>query len=110
MQRLSGPIAVEFLLILMASAVLAGVKGEKEWSKWCSRCRRRMVWRSSGSWVCGLMEVNCLVKYLAMAEGLVQVLVLPLGLVKVMGWFGGVRVRVPDMALIMVQKPRRLSL
>ena len=30
MERLSGPVAVEFLLTLMASVVFAGVKGERE--------------------------------------------------------------------------------
>ena len=36
-ERLSGPVAVEFLLSFMVSEVLAGVKGENEWSSWCSR-------------------------------------------------------------------------
>ena len=54
------------------------------------------------------MEVNCLVKYFAIAEALVQVLVVPSGVMKVMGWLGGVRVLFPDRDLIRVQKPRIL--
>ena len=69
-ERFSGPVAVEFLLYFMASVVFAGVKGETEWSNWCSWCRLRSVLRSSGSWVCRLTEVNCLVKYLSIADGL----------------------------------------
>ena len=69
---------------------------KKEWSSWCSRCKRRNVTQSSGSWACGLTEVNCFVKYFVIADGLVQVLKPPSWLVKLMGCLGGMRVRLPD--------------
>ena len=92
MQRLSGPVAMEFLLLFLASEVFVGVKGEKEWSSWCTRCRRRSVLQSSGSRVWGFTEVNCLVENFAMADGLVHVITAPSWLVKLIGWFGGKRV------------------
>lgn len=47
--------------------------------------------------------MNCLVKRLAIADGLVYVLVVPFRFVKLMGWFGGTRVLLPDKDLIRVQ-------
>ena len=96
MQRLAGPVVVEFLHCFIASEVSAGVNGEKEWSSWCSRCKRLNVTRISGFWAYGLTEVNYFVKYFAMADGLEQVLTAPSWLVKLMGWLGGMRVRLPD--------------
>ena len=84
--RLSGPVAVEFLHCFMASEVSAGVKGEKEWSSWRSRCKCLNVTQSSGSWACGLTEVNCSVKYFVMADDLMQVLTAPSRLVKLIGF------------------------
>ena len=48
--------------------------------------------------------MNCLVKRLAMAVCLVQVLEDPSGYRKVMGWFGGGREFLPDSAPSRVQK------
>ena len=50
--------------------------------------------------------MNCFVKFLAMAEGLVQVFVVPSRPEKLIGWFGGTRVRLPDKDLIMDQNLR----
>ena len=69
-ERLLGPVAVEFLLYFMASVVFAGVKGRKSSRNCCCWCRLRSILLSSGSWVCRMTEVNCLVKYLSIADGL----------------------------------------
>ena len=44
--------------------------------------------------------MNCCVKYLAIAEGLVQVLTAPSRFENLIGWFGGMRVHLPDNDLI----------
>ena len=61
----------------------------------------RRVW---GSLSCVAILVNCLVKRLAMADCLVQVLEVPSEDRKVMGWLGGGRVFLPDSELSRDQK------
>ena len=87
---LSGPAAVEFLLSLMAFDTESGVKGEKFgsslWVLWISL----MVFLVSGSCWWLSIDVNCLLKFFAIACGLEKVLSW-----KLIGWFGGVRVSLP---------------
>ena len=99
----SGPVVEEFLHCRMMVAVWSGEKGVKLWSMGWLRLTWRRVRRRSGSLEWTVVLVNSLVKYLAIAEGLVQVLVLPSRVVNEMGWFGGTLVLLPERLRIVFQ-------
>ena len=106
--RLSGPVAVEFLAARMALVTALWSNGWKWGSSLWRLCRLRIIKRDWGSLLCVVVLVNCLVKRLAIAACFVQVLEVPSGDLKVMGWLGGGRVFLPVIAPIKVQKPLRL--
>ena len=72
----SGPAARELPLFRRALDTMSGVKGEKEVSSGCALLRRRLTPRARGSVEWREIEVNCLLKAVAIAWLSVRVLVL----------------------------------
>ena len=102
---LSGPVAVEFLLFLMASATASGVKGVKSCSSLCRLWIFLMICLVDGSWRWVSTVVNCLLNLLAMDCCFVRTLPL-----KVIGWLGGVSDFLPFNDLMRSQNFLRLDL
>ena len=74
--RPSGPAARELPLFRRALDTMSGVKGEREVSSGCALLRRRLTPRARGSDEWREIEVNCLLKAVAIAWLSVRVLVL----------------------------------
>ena len=103
--RPSGPAARELPLFRMAREVYRGVKGAAVVSSGRVPLRRRFTRRAVGSLVWVMVEENCLLKAMAMSWLRVSVLLL-----KVMGWFGGVGVLLPESVLRSVKNWEALYL
>ena len=91
MLRLSGPVAVEFEELVIASLTVLGVKGAKLGESGCFLWSVRMILRERGLDLWLLMQVNCFVNALAIFCGEVKTLFL-----KEMGWFAGGELCLPE--------------
>ena len=101
----SGPAARELPLLRMARATVPVVKGDALLLRGHLLRRSLLTRRVLRSLLCGVMDVNCLLKAVAISRSLVSVRVL-----KVMGWLGGGLVDLPERDLIMDQKCGMLCL
>ena len=91
MLRLSGPVAVEFEELVIASLTVLGVKGAKLGESGCFLWSVRMILRERGLDLWLVMQVNCFVNALAIFCGEVKTLFL-----KEMGWFAGGELCLPE--------------
>ena len=85
MVRPSGPAARELPLVRMAWETESIVNGDRFVSRGWSFTRFLLTRLAVGSEVCGTIEVNCLLKAVAIERGVESVVWL-----NVMGWLGGV--------------------
>ena len=89
--RPSGPTARELPPCRMALETACVVKGEAVLSSGRLFLRFRLTRRAFGSEVCETIDVNCLLKAVAMSLSSVSVVLL-----KVMGWLGAAGGRLPE--------------
>ena len=92
MVRPFGPMARELPLSRMALLTEWVVKGERLWSSGQLRRRSLLILRAVGSEVCGITEVNCLLKEVAIAWWLES----GGSLLKLIGWLGVLGGRLPE--------------
>ena len=105
MVRPSGPGARELPLSRMALETESIVKRERLVSRGCDLMRFLLTRLAEGSDAWGTIEVNCLLKAVAIVRGVDRVLLL-----KVIGWLGAVRVLLEERDLRRDQKREVLCL